>query len=112
MAVLHDLAESVIGDLPLPAQRFFPPGVKHAAEEAALADLLAPLPGGAQLVALWREYESRSVPEARLVREADRLETLLQAYVYEWRTGNRSLSEFWDTPSEPRAFGICVEPRA
>lgn len=115
MAVLHDLAECLVGDMPLPAQRFFPPGVKHAAEEAAAADLLLTLPGGSSLLALWREYEARASREALVVRDADRLDTLLQAYVYERRTGNRELAEFWSGPlvhapfALPASQQLCAE---
>src|SRR5512140_3852220 len=34
-ALLHDLAESLTGDIPLPARRFLPEGAKRAAEHAA-----------------------------------------------------------------------------
>jgi putative hydrolase of HD superfamily len=106
MAVLHDLAECLVGDMPVPAQRFFAPGAKHAAEEAAAADLILTLPGGASLLALWREYEARASREALLVRDADRLDTLLQAYVYERRTGNRELAEFWAGPLVQAPFAL------
>jgi putative hydrolase of HD superfamily len=97
MALLHDLAESLTGDLPRPAQRFFPAGAKRQAEQTALQELLAGLPATARetLLALRAEYEERASAEARLVHDADRLDTLLQAYVYAQRTGNRVLGEFW-----------------
>jgi putative hydrolase of HD superfamily len=104
MALLHDLAECRVGDLPRPARRYFAEGAKHAAEEAALADLLGDLPGSGELLATWQAYEAAASPEARLVRDADRLETLLQAYVYARRTGNRELAEFWDELPGPGGF--------
>jgi len=111
MALLHDLAESVISDLPLPAQRFFPAGAKATAERAALSELLAGLPGSQGLLALWEEFEEGSGPEARVVRDADRLDMLLQAFVYIERTGNRALAEFWDSPAARAPFEFAVSQR-
>lgn len=108
MALLHDLAESVIGDLPLPAQRFFPAGVKGTAERAALVELLAGLPDSRRLLDIWAEYEEGSGPEARVVHDADRLDMLLQALVYMERTGNRALAEFWDSPAAHAPFEFSV----
>ncbi len=104
MAVLHDLPESVTGDLPSGAAAHLPSGAKHAMESAALDALLGGLPFAPAWRALWLEYEARETPEARLVRDADRLDLLLQALAYEETTGNRRLAEFWD--------GIAAEPFA
>jgi len=95
MAVLHDLPESVTGDLSLGASRLLPPGVKAGAEGAAMDELLGDLPCGRGWRARWDEFELQASPEARLVRDADRLDLLLQALVYERTTGNRTLDEFW-----------------
>jgi putative hydrolase of HD superfamily len=95
MAILHDLPEAVTGDLSLGASALLPSGAKRVMEECALADLL----GGLECVdswrELWAEYEARRTPEANLVRDADRLDLLLQALAYEETTGNRRLGEFW-----------------
>lgn len=93
-AVLHDLAEVRLTDLPISAVRLIPAEVKHEAEAQALADLLAPLPAGGRLVDLWRAFEDRSTPEGRLVRDADKLEMMIQCLRYE-QAGSRGLDEFW-----------------
>jgi putative hydrolase of HD superfamily len=72
-----------------------PPGVKAAAEGAAMDELLEGLAFAGRWRALWDEFEEQQTPEARLVRDADRLDLLLQALVYERTTGNRTLDEFW-----------------
>lgn len=95
MALIHDLPESAITDIPAPALRYFPAGAKRQAELNALAEMLDDFPFGAQLRAWWQEFEDRSSVEGRLVRDADRLELLLQAYVYEQSSANRYLNEFW-----------------
>lgn len=113
MAVLHDLPESVTGDLSLGASRLLPAGAKRAAEERALRELLEGTPCAESWLALWRELEDRHTPESRLVRDADRLDLLLQALVYERTTGNRCLEEFFaHAESEPFAFAASREVAA
>ncbi len=99
MALLHDLAEVRLTDLPATAARLIPPEVKSRAERAALDELLAPLPDRARLLALWQAFEDRSSPEGRLVRDADKLEMMVQCLRYE-RAGSRSLDEFWQAMDE------------
>lgn len=94
IAIVHDMAEALIGDLPLSARRLLGEDVKRAAEARAMAELFPALPAGAQFVALWEEYAAGTNREARLVKALDRVETLAQALAYE-RAGNRGLHEFW-----------------
>src|SRR4051794_4227804 len=43
IALVHDLAELRIGDLPRTSSHYFPEGAKRTAEAAAMADVLAPM---------------------------------------------------------------------
>jgi putative hydrolase of HD superfamily len=95
IALVHDLAELRVGDLPRTASHYFPAGAKKAAEAAAMADVLAPLPGRAQ--ELFAEYQAGATPEARLVKACDKLQLMLKVAVYE-RWGEGGLAEFWDNP--------------
>jgi putative hydrolase of HD superfamily len=104
IALLHDLSESVIGDLPTPSNAHFPPGAKTQAEAAVLRQLLAQAPDNDQWQTWWREFEDRSSAEGRLVRDADHIDMLIQAYVYEQTTGNRRLGEFWPQPGHTFHF--------
>ena len=103
MALVHDLAESVITDIPSPALRFFPDGAKRTAEMNVLTELLDGLPFAERLKTWWQEFEDRTSVEGRLVRDADRIELLLQAFVYELISANRHLDEFW-VGQEDRPF--------
>jgi putative hydrolase of HD superfamily len=95
IALVHDLAELRIGDLPRTSSHYFPTGAKKVAEAAAMADILAPLPERA--FALYEEYQRGLSPEARLVKACDKLQLMLKVAVYErWGTG--ALAEFWDNP--------------
>ena len=93
LALLHDLAELRVGDLPRTAANYFEPGAKHAAELRAAGELLAP--AGARAMELLAEYERGESREARFVRACDKLQLMLKAALYEsWGSG--ALAEFWD----------------
>lgn len=93
LALVHDLAEIRIGDLPRTAGRYLPEGAKAAAESAALAELMAPL--GERAPGLFAEFERGESQEARLVRACDKLQLMIKVFVYE-RWGAGGLGEFWD----------------
>ena len=80
MAVLHDLAEAVVGDI-TPVD-----GVdgeeKRQRELEALEEMFSGVPGGEAYLELWREFEMGDSAEARAVRELDKLEMALQAVEY------------------------------
>lgn len=97
LALLHDLGEVYAGDL-TPADGV-PAGAKHDRERASLVRVLGELDQGEKYIALWEEYERGDTAEARLVREVDRLEMGLQAFVYE-RRGEADLSEFYASVEE------------
>jgi putative hydrolase of HD superfamily len=94
-ALLHDMAEALISDLPASASRLLGKAAKHAAEQKAMHELLDGLPLADNYLELWEEYSQRATPEARLVKALDRLEMLAQTLTYE-RAGARGLSEFWE----------------
>lgn len=94
IALVHDLAESVLTDLPKRSSDVLGRDVKHQAEAQALNQLLGNAPQRAATVAFWAEYDANTTPEARLVHDADKLEMVHQAFRYEQR-GQRNLQEFW-----------------
>lgn len=87
-AVLHDLPEVRVGDL-TPADAV---ADKAARELAAMTAMAASLPRGDEILELYRAYERQDSPEARFVRQVDRLDMALQAVAYA-RDGH-DLSEF------------------
>jgi len=96
MAILHDLAESVTGDLSLGGSRLLPKGAKAEAEVRAMDEALDGLDFAAGWLDTWREFEDLASDEARIVRDADRVDLLTQALVYERNTGTVNLEEFWE----------------
>ena len=99
LALLHDLAEALLGDIPAAARRHLGAAAKHGAERGAMAEILDGLPGRDEHLALWEEYAAGQSREARLVKGLDRLEMLAQALAYE-RAGSRALAEFWQGADE------------
>jgi putative hydrolase of HD superfamily len=95
IAMLHDLAEALMSDLPASAKRFIGAERKHDAERRALEEMLARMANRAEYLELWEEYARGCSREARLVKGIDRIEMLAQALSYE-RAGSRALGEFWE----------------
>lgn len=82
LAIAHDLAEAVVGDL-VPGE-YKDKGEKTARERRGLEDLVDTLPLAlrGRLLARFEELASDASPEARLVHELDKLEMALQAARY------------------------------
>jgi len=91
IAVLHDLAEARVTDIPLTAQYYLDKG---RAEKKAAMELFVKTSNPKEYFRLWREYEEGLSLEGRLVKFADKLEMLVQALEYE-KAGFRDLDEFW-----------------
>jgi putative hydrolase of HD superfamily len=98
MATLHDLPEALTTDIPTPAWRHLPPGIKVGVERQAMTTMMADMPFAERFMHLWEELHTQTTAEARLVEDADKLEMFIQAVVYEEQTGNRQLAEFWSRP--------------
>jgi putative hydrolases of HD superfamily len=94
IALVHDLAESVLTDLPKRSTDLIGKAVKYQAEATVLQQLFQQMPNGDRYVACWQEYADGATPEARLVRDADKLEMIHQALCYE-QGGQRNVGEFW-----------------
>ena len=94
MSLVHDLAESVVGDI-TPYD-----GVskeeKQKKEEKAMNLIKTSLNEemGDLLVNLWKEYEEGGSLEAQIVKDLDKYEMLLQAYEYEVKY-EENLEEFF-----------------
>jgi len=93
MSILHDWAESKIGD-------FMPDEIgydkKSELENYAMIEILESLPQQLQsdYQNIWNEFLVRDTPEARLVHEIDKLEMALQAKIYEKEVDPENLKPF------------------
>lgn len=97
MAAVHDIAEAIVGDI-APDD-----GVskleKSRREKAALEHMCGLLGGGSvakEIGELWMEYEENSSPEAKIVKDFDKVEMILQALEYENEQGV-DLDEFFQS---------------
>eukprot|EP00980_Cylindrotheca_fusiformis_P012160 scaffold2939_cov123-Cylindrotheca_fusiformis.AAC.4 len=124
MALVHDLAEATVGDITPYC------GVsdqdKHQMELKAMTELTSGLSVGTTtnnlaaetILSLWKEYEEGTTEEARLVKDMDKLEMILQALEYETDGENKkSLDGFFDSTrgkwrtSIGEAWGQEIESR-
>jgi len=82
MILLHDLAESKIGDY-TPKQ--LSNEKKKRLENNAFHEIIKNLPDliKAQYLQIWQEYQESNSPESKIVHQIDRLEMALQAKIYE-----------------------------
>jgi putative hydrolase of HD superfamily len=100
MALVHDMAESLVGDI-TPVDAVSKPE-KNRREATTMdyltADLLGNVDGGAagrDLRQVWEEYETGETLESKFVHDIDKMELLLQMTEYERATKCEvDLSEF------------------
>ena len=88
LALIHDLAEAIVGDItpndPVSKEE------KNKMESDAMAKIRAMLGdalGGEEMEALWHEYEDQVTDEAKLLKDLDKLEMIMQAGEYERAQG-------------------------
>jgi putative hydrolase of HD superfamily len=110
LAIVHEMGESYAGDI-TPVD-----GVsredKERLEREAIARALEGHPDRDWLLGLWEEFEEGATPEARFVRQLDRLEMGLQAALHE-AEGYPGMGEFYDsarrTVAEPRLRSVLEQ---
>jgi putative hydrolases of HD superfamily len=82
MVLLHDLAESKIGD-------FTPEQIdiekKIQLENTAFNEIIGDLPDSIkkQYLEIWQEYQENISPESKIIHQIDKLEMVLQAKTYQ-----------------------------
>ena len=104
IALLHEIAESRIGDIPYPALKYMPEDFKAKAEQKAIEDMLGSFgPLKDYYVGLWKEFEFRETLEGHLVKIADKMELMIQVTEYEI-LGYENLMDFWDTEWNQQGF--------
>ena len=93
MSLLHDWAESKIGDF-MPDE--IEPDKKIALEENAMNEILGILPNPVKddYSTIWNEYQNMVSSESKLVHEIDKLEMALQAKIYEKDTDPEKIKLF------------------
>ncbi len=104
LILLHDLAEGLTTDIPKPAWKYLPQGIKSGVERKAMEEIVGEGAQGEQLMALWEEMDQNETAEAKFVHDVDKIDMYLQVLAYE-RHGTQALREFWD---KKRTFHYSV----
>ncbi|MGH9931773.1 MAG: HD domain-containing protein [Pyrinomonadaceae bacterium] len=100
MALLHDWAETRVGDMPRTATGYLGADARKSAETLAFADIVSGVGcAESEYRALYQDYKQRGSLEARLVKAADVIDLLVQAYALE-RSGAKGLDEFWQVAKQ------------
>ena len=82
MVLLHDLAESKIGDF---TPNKISKNEKEKLENNAFNEIIEQLPNSikSEYDKIWKEYQNNSSLEAQIVHQIDKLEVALQAKIYQ-----------------------------
>lgn len=107
MALVHDLQEALVGDITPEPWSGVSKAEKHKLEVDAIERIrvmLHPAPFADELVELWEEYEAAATPEAKLVKDLDKFEMMMQAHEYEQQDPSLSLQQFFDHVRDTHTF--------
>ena len=103
IALTHDLCESQLMDIPMPAADAHLAGAKDLAEQAITEELFEGFDGK---FARWhQEFLDAESPEARLVRGLDKAQMMVKIVMYQ-REGKGRLKEFWSNPKNFRDYDV------
>jgi putative hydrolases of HD superfamily len=82
--LLHDLEESITGDINRIEKEKEDPKVVHKRELDAFKKVISTLPENLQkkYLELWKDYQAGETPEAKLCRSIDRIDQAIQAREY------------------------------
>jgi putative hydrolase of HD superfamily len=97
LALIHDLAEAQVGDITphcgVSDQEKYDLELRTM---ESISKMLGPTMGGEEILALWKEYEEGITEEAKLLKDLDKIEMILQALEYEKDGENeKSLDQFF-----------------
>ncbi|HJS64161.1 MAG TPA: HD domain-containing protein [Nitrososphaeraceae archaeon] len=113
MCIIHDLAESIIGDI-MPGE--IPEKEKKMKETKVMESILFSLPVSVRIdyIRIWKEFLLNGSQEAQLVHKVDKLEMLLQAREYLLQGYSiryleqffKSIEKYCNQEDNPSLYGI------
>lgn len=102
MAIVHDLAEAKLMDIPMPYVDAYLAEAKDKAEQAIFDEMFQGFPP--KFAQYHQELIDLSSPEAQLVRGLDKAQMMVKVLYYE-REHRGRLGEFWQNPKNFRDYG-------
>jgi putative hydrolase of HD superfamily len=112
MNTIHDLGEIGIGDIKWESGRkvIASQKIKHKDEMKVMAEIFGSYSMGGKYVELFAEFNEQKTPEAKFLKQVDKLEMVIQALEYEERGYSKNtLDEFWEN-AEKYLKGESLEP--
>ncbi len=103
MALIHDLSEARLMDIPMPYADAYMSEAKSQAEQAIIEDLFRDFPE--RYGELHREFSEAKTPEGRLLRGLDKAQMMIKILSYE-REHRGRLEEFWKNPRNFEDYGV------
>jgi len=103
MALIHDLSEARLMDIPMPYADAYLSDAKDHAEQAVIEEMFSGFPE--KFARMHQDFNDARTPEARLVRALDKVQMMLKVLWYD-RERLGYLEEFWNSPSNFRDYGI------
>ncbi|MEF8832533.1 MAG: HD domain-containing protein [Candidatus Thermoplasmatota archaeon] len=92
LLLIHDLAEAETGDLT--PHDYDTEKEKFEMEKKAVESIFNKFDDETSIVGLWKEFEIEKSQEAKIARDIDKLEMILQALEYREEYPDKDLSEF------------------
>ena len=112
MNIVHDLGEIGVGDIKWESGKevIGDQEIKHKDEMAVLKRIFGNYKGGQKYIQLLHEFNEQKTPEAKFLKQIDKLEMAIQALEYE-QAGHsaRRLDQFWEN-AEKYLEGQSLEP--
>jgi len=96
MILLHDLAESKIGDY-TPEKISYEK--KKELENTAFEEIIEKIPVNikSEYLKIWQEYQDKTSPESKMVHQIDKLEMALQARSYQQKGYSKEIKSFFES---------------
>jgi len=103
MALIHDLSEARLMDIPMPAADAHLKQAKNDAEQGIIEELFAEFDH--RYAHYHQELLDAATPEARLIRGLDKAQMMVKIWMYQREQRGR-LHEFWLNPKNFNDFGV------
>ncbi len=108
LAIIHDLSEAKLMDIPMPYADAYLKDAKDTAEQMIIEELFAGF--DSRYAQYHQEFLDLASSEAKLVRGLDKVQLILKILFYE-REHRGYLEEFWKNPGNFNDYGIEIVSR-